>query len=152
MKNRVFVQQLSFGKNNPISLCTDDNYAYRVTGYDQIIDIINIGYIRPKDGKIKGGHKDEVFWTLGGPKTFYYDKRPVLQLKIELLNKFENIPLSIYDLDAIWFFNSKLNKYDNLIDLIFELRKKIIENNIIISTDELITYINDYFENKSKKR
>ena len=78
-KNRVFYSDgIGLGRNNPISLHTSSASIYRVTGMNQLIDIVNCGYIRPKEGRVKGGHENEVFWSIGGEKTFYYDKRPVL--------------------------------------------------------------------------
>jgi hypothetical protein len=53
---------LGLGKNKPGNLhANDTNSVYRVTGRDQIEDIILSGYVRPKpNGKVKGGHKNEV--------------------------------------------------------------------------------------------
>lgn len=44
----------------------------------QMEEIINTGYVRAKE-KVKGGHTNELFWTRGGDKLFYWDKRPVLE-------------------------------------------------------------------------
>ena len=41
---------------------------------DQLADIVNCGFVRPREGRVKGGHVNEVFWSVGGNKTFYYDK------------------------------------------------------------------------------
>ena len=84
-RNRIFESGISLGKNDPISMHTDSNHVYRVTGESQIEDIINCGYVRPPLGKAKGGHVGEVFWTHGGNKLFFYDKRPVLETSIDIL-------------------------------------------------------------------
>lgn len=52
-RNRVFVRELAFGKDSPIAMKTNDNFVYRVTGMDQVEDIITSGYARSKD-KVKG--------------------------------------------------------------------------------------------------
>lgn len=79
---RVFSNTgLGLGQNNPISLTTHPKSAYRVTGQDQIDDIFSYGFIRPKPGGVvKGGHQNEVHFAQGGPKLFYYDKRPVIEI------------------------------------------------------------------------
>lgn len=53
-RNRVFVRELAFGKDSPIAMKTNDNFVYRVTGMDQVEDIITSGYARSKD-KVKDG-------------------------------------------------------------------------------------------------
>lgn len=115
-KNRVFDHDgMGLGKNNPISLHTSNNYVYRATGYSQIEDIIKTGYIRPKAGKVKGGHKNEVFWSRGSEKLFYSDKRPVLVVSKNAVVDGQMVALSIDDLEAIMIFDEKQNKYvDNL--------------------------------------
>ena len=115
-RNRVFVGGLGIGKNNPIAMATINSQIYRVTGDSQIEDILDSGYVRPKEGKLKGGHQNEVFWTKGGDKVFYYDKRPVLQVDSSKLIDNQIGSISIDDLDAIWIFDEKQNKYINQID------------------------------------
>jgi hypothetical protein len=123
-KNRVFYSDgLGIGKNNPISLHTDSSHIYRVTGFSQIADIINCGYVRPKEGVIKGGHKNEVFWSLGGEKTFYYDKRPVLETIVNKVKDGQLGSLSLEDLTAIWIFDNKENKYIDKMELISQIRE-----------------------------
>ena len=118
-KNRVFQASISFGKNNPISLHTEDNHIYRVTGPMQIEDIINCGYVRPRLGKAKGGHTGEVFWTQGSDKLFYYDKRPVLETSIDILKDDGQIgSISLDDLTGVWMFDEEQNKYVNNIQVI----------------------------------
>ena len=101
-RNRVFEGGLGIGKNNPIAMATINSQIYRVTGDSQIEDILDSGYVRPKEGKLKGGHQNEVFWTKGGDKVFYYDKRPVLQVDSSKLIDNQIGSISIDDLDAIW--------------------------------------------------
>ena len=105
-RNRVFVQELAFGKDSPIAMKTNDNFVYRVTGMDQVEDIIISGYVRSKD-KVKGDHNNELFWTRGGDKLFYYDKRPVLEAPYTKVQDGQMGAISLEDLTAIWIFNEK---------------------------------------------
>ena len=126
-RNRVFTQELAFGKDNPISLKTKDTSVYRVTGMHQIEDIINTGYVRAKE-KVKGSHKKELFWSRGGDKLFYWDKRPVLQASEDKVIEGQMGAIPLDDLTSIWYFSEEENKYVNIIEYIKELREKQIEN------------------------
>ena len=46
--NSVGPCDMAIGKDNPMSLKSKDGFAYRVTGMDQIEDIINCGFVRSK--------------------------------------------------------------------------------------------------------
>ncbi len=48
VKNRVFINNIAFGKNIFNVMSTVITSIYRVTGFAQIEDIINCGYVRPK--------------------------------------------------------------------------------------------------------
>lgn len=123
-RNRVFMQDLAFGKDNPIAMKTNDNFVYRVTGMHQIEDIINTGYVRSKE-RVKGGHNNELFWTRGGDKLFYYDKRPVLVAPYTKVQDGQMGAIPLEDLTAIWIFNEKENKYVNLIEYYRSLREEL---------------------------
>ena len=124
-RNRVFTQELAFGKDNPISLKTEDTSVYRVTGMPQIEDIINTGYVRSKE-KVKGGHKNELFWSRGGDKLFYYDKRPVLEASVSKVVDGQMGAIPLENLTSIWYFSEEQNEYVNIIDYIKELREEVI--------------------------
>ena len=109
----MFKQELAIGQNAEIKLTTKDTSIYRVAGYNQLQDIIKSGYIRPKEGKLKGGHNNEIFWTIGGEKLFYYDKRPVLEVPSSVLKDGQLGALKISDLIGVWIFNEEENKYKN---------------------------------------
>lgn len=126
-RNRVFVQELAFGKDSPIAMKTNDNFVYRVTGMDQVEDIITSGYARSKD-KVKEGHNNELFWTRGGDKLFYYDKRPVLEAPYTKVKDGQMGAISLEDLTAIWIFNEKENKYVNCIEYYRCLREELISS------------------------
>lgn len=132
-KNRVFDKDgLGLGKNNPISLHTVGTSVYRNTGYNQLEDIIESGFVRPKIGKLRGGHENEVFWSIGGEKTYYYDKRVVLEAPISIVYDGKVGAISINDLSAIWIFDEKQNKYINKLEQIKTLH---IDNNYQRSDD-----------------
>jgi len=118
-KSRIFQANIPFGKDNPISMSTDSNHIYRVTGFSQIEDIIECGYVRPPLGKAKGGHIGEVFWTQGSDKLFFYDKRPVLETSIDTLKGEGQIgAISLAELTAIWMFDEQSSKYFNNIQAV----------------------------------
>ena len=118
-KNRVFQANISFGKDNPISMNTDDKHIYRVTGTSQIEDIINSGYVRPPFGKAKGGHIGEVFWTQGSDKLYFYDKRPVLETSTDILKENGQIgAISLDNLTGVWMYDEQQNKYVNNIQAV----------------------------------
>lgn len=119
-RNRVFEQNLTIGKDIPHALTTDSNFNYRVTGMNQIADIIVTGYVRPNEGKIKGGHHNEVFWTHGSDKLFYYDKRPVLEVPVSKLQNNQTGAISINDLSAIYIFYNEENKYINRLEFFLD--------------------------------
>ena len=159
-KNRVFQQTIAFGKDDPISMSTDNKHVYRITGLSQIEDILNCGYVRPPLGKAKGGHKGEVFWTQGGEKLFYRDKRPVLETSTDILKEDGQIgAISINDLSAIWMFDEQQNKYVNNIEAVVEKynqmhpkEEQIVRLKEQISAydkqiDELLDNIQPYMQN-----
>ena len=115
-KNRVFYSDaFGIGRTNPLSLRTNSNHIYRRTGISQIEDIINCGYVRPKF-KVNGGHKKEVFWSLGGDNLFYFDGSPILEVPADKLVDGQIGALFIDDLSAIWIFDNKQNMYINKLE------------------------------------
>lgn len=64
--NRVFSNKQAFFKPKENNFIADNpRYAYRLTGKPQIIDMINSGDVRAKEGKMKGGRTGETQWTQG---------------------------------------------------------------------------------------
>lgn len=159
-KNRVFYSDgMGFGRDNPISLHTLPTSVYRTTGMDQIADIINCGYVRPKEGHIKGGHKNEVFWSVGSERTFYYNGRPVLETSIEKVKDGQIGSLSLDDLTSIWIFDYEQNCYFDKKDVMCQLRKMSQETGIAITPKQIEQFfsisqadiqINDLPESKSR--
>lgn len=115
---RVFSNTgLGLGQNNPISLTTHTKSAYRVTGQDQIDDIFSSGFIRPKPGgAVKGGHQNEVHFAQGGPKLFYYDKRPVIEINMKDIKDgmTGNIPKD--KIKSIWTWSDSEGRYVDILN------------------------------------
>lgn len=151
-KNRVFYSDgLGIGKNNPVSLHTSTSFVYRVTGMDQLADIVNCGYVRPKEGRVKGGHENEVFWSIGGEKTFYYDKRPVIEASVDKVKDGQIGSLSLDDLSAIWVFDYEQNGYIDKIDFMRQIRETAKKTNNSISGEQMRqVLIGDQIEKANK--
>lgn len=64
-RHRVF-KPFVFGEIGENDYIADNpNYAYRITGQPQIDDINMSGFIRAKEGKMKGGRTGETQWSQG---------------------------------------------------------------------------------------
>lgn len=64
-RHRVFAP-LVFGEIGENDYIADNpNYAYRITGQSQIDDIKMSGFIRAKEGKMRGGRTGETQWSQG---------------------------------------------------------------------------------------
>ena len=100
---------------------------YRKTGMHQMKEIINTGYVRAKE-KVKGGHTNELFWTRGGDKLFYWDKRPVLEVPADKVIDGQMGAIPLEDLTSIWYFSEEENKYVNIIEYIKELREELTKS------------------------
>lgn len=127
-RNRVFNQELAFSKANSISLKTKYTSVYRNTGMHQVEDIINTGYVRAKE-KVNGGHHNELFWSRGGDKLFYYDKRIVLEAPQDRVLDGQIGAISLEDLTSIWYFSEEKNKYIDVIDYVRQLREEHLSTN-----------------------
>ena len=120
VRNRVFEQNIMLGKYIEHSMSTDSEHTYRITGMNQVKDIILTGYIRPKE-IIKGGHKLEIFWTHGGEKLFYYGGEPVLEVLSTSVRDGQIGALSIHDLTGVYIFDYNTNRYVNRLDEVLNL-------------------------------
>ena len=110
------------GANNPISLHTLETSVYRVTGMNQIQDIIDCGYVRPKGyGGRANRVGDKIYWSQGGSKLYYHDKRPVIEASTDKVKDGQIGAISINDLSAIWMFDEQCNKYVNRLEQIKQL-------------------------------
>lgn len=142
-KNRVFKTEFGLRyDDNPNVFRTNENSVYRVTGIDQIADIINCGYVRPKEGKVKGGHENEVFWSAGGDKLNFIDERPILETSIDTVKNGQIGALSLDDLTAVWVFDGESSKRENKLNTIKDI-KKFMGKDEQISVEELNKKIKD---------
>lgn len=142
-KNRVIKPEVDIRHDdNPNVFRTNENSVYRATGIDQIADIINCGYVRSKEGKIKGGHKNEVFWSAGGDKLKFIDERPILETSVDTVKDGQIGALSLDDLTAIWIFNGESGKRENKLDTIKDI-KMFMNKDEQISVEELNKKIKD---------
>ena len=142
-KNRVF--ETTFGPSyddNPNVFRTSEESVYRVTGIDQVVDIVNSGYVRPKEGKLKGGHGNEVFWSKGGQKLNFVDERPIIEASIDAIQDGQIGALSLDDLSAVWIFNPDTGKRENKLNILKESRE-------LLAKDEQISEekLNDRLKN-----
>lgn len=133
------------GANNPISLHTLETSVYRVTGMNQIQDIIDCGYVRPKGyGSRADRVGDKIYWSQGGSKLYYHDKRPVIEASTDKVKDEQIGAISINDLSAIWMFDEQQNKYVNRLDQIKQLhteKQQEISNQEAYVTLEQLTPI-----------
>ena len=142
-KNRVFKSEFGLRyDDNPNVFRTNENSVYRVTGIDQIADIINCGYVRSKEGKVKGGHENEVFWSAGGDKLNFIDERPILETSIDTVKDGQIGALSLDDLTAIWVFDGESGKRENKLNTIKDI-KRFMGKDEQISVEELNKKIKD---------
>ena len=136
-KNRVFKSDFGLRYDNyPNVFRTNDASVYRITGMDQIADIVNCGYVRPKEGKLKGGHENEIFWSVGGEKLNFIDKRPILETSVDTVKDGQIGALSLDDLTAVWILDSESGKRENKLNTIKGI-KGLIGKDGQISVEEL---------------
>ncbi|MBO7718355.1 hypothetical protein J6S37_02580 [Candidatus Saccharibacteria bacterium] len=136
-RNRVF--ESNFGpkyNDEPNVFRTKETSVYRITGIDQIADIVNCGYVRPKEGKLKGGHENEIFWSVGGEKLNFIDKRPILETSVGTVKDGQIGALSLDDLTAVWILDSESGKRENKLNTIKGI-KGLIGKDGQISVEEL---------------
>ena len=95
---------------------------YRVSGMNQILELIEYGYIKPTNS-----------WAFD-KNIYYQDKRPVISASIDVLKNDSNI-ISITDLDALWIYNHNKNTYENKLKEILNMHKayQMDKNNIDIN-------------------
>lgn len=136
-KNRIIKPEAGFRyDDNPNVFRTDESSVYRITGIDQIADIINCGYVRSKEGKVKGGHENEVFWSAGGDKLNFIDERPILETSADTVKDGQIGALSLDDLTAVWIFDSESGKRENKLNTI-KIIKEVMGKDEQISAEEL---------------
>ena len=109
------------------ALHTNPNHVYRVTGNNQLNDIIKTGYVRPRGTKAKGsGALNQVYWTRGHEKVNYdlpvgLSGKVVLEVPIEKISDGQIGAISLDDLSGIWKYDKETGKNINIIDQVRKL-------------------------------
>ena len=139
-RNRVYdtSDNLVIGKNIPNKMSTKDSSVYRMTGYNQLKDILLCGYVRPRKGKLSGGHKNEVFWSKGSDKLFYFSKGGVIieAPSDKVINDMIGaVPFE--DIIGIYLYNEENSKFENYILYYQELYNKIHANQFELDENKL---------------
>ena len=144
--NRVAPSPSPIGRNDPTALATKEGFVYRETGYSQIEDIINCGYVRSNEKR----KSNQVWWTSGGKNSFHVNKKPVLVASSSLVFNGCEGAISLDDLCEIWLYDEKLQKWNNKVEEIRILRnEKINKDNSY--HNELVSMLDDnYIEKKIK--
>jgi len=131
-KNRVFETKESpaIGARIPSAMPTNEAHVYRSTGKNQLTDILASGYVRPKAVKVKGGHTNEVFWSRGSNKLFYYfDQAIILEALASKVHDGQIGAIPFSDLTAIWIYNKEAGRFENKIAFYREVYSNVHDNN-----------------------
>ena len=110
--NRIAPSVSKVGKDDSTALSTKEGYVYRETGFEQIADIIDCGYVR-SNAKRKS---NQVWWTYGGKNSFHINKRPVLVASTKIVKDFLIGAISLNDLTEIWVYNLETQTWNNKIE------------------------------------
>lgn len=118
IQNRVFTGDPIFPKTTWQIPAFNTNSAYRLAGQSQIDDMIQTGFVRPRFGKIKGGHTNEVHWSAGNAKSGYNIQpgQYILESPRGLVDGTSNA-LGVNDLSHVW-----TTRNGQVIDIIDEIR------------------------------
>ena len=123
--NGVGPAEFALKNNDPNNLKTKAEYAYRITGLDQIEDIEYSGVVRPKGyGSRYERVGPKVYWSEGGDIQYGDHSRAVIEVSQTKLKNGQMGPVSIDDIDGIWVFDEKDNAYKNIIN-------EVKQNNIM---------------------
>ena len=128
--NRVAPSVSPIGRNDPTALSTKEGFVYRETGFNQIEDIIECGYVRSNEHR----KSNQVWWTKGGSNSFHVNKkRPVLVASSDIVIDCKEGAISIYGLTEIWIYDEATQKWNNKIDDIKTMyvekqQKKYVDN------------------------
>lgn len=120
--NRVFNVDI-IKKDNWFLPANNEAHVYRLTGAPQIKDMQDVGYVRPKEGKIKGGRRGEVHWGRGA-KQHGYNKGNyfVIEAKAEGLDDRVGA-LSLDDLEHVWSLSGEAP-----VDVLPDLKRRYQES------------------------
>lgn len=110
--NRVVPSISPIGKDDPTALSTSEGFAYRETGFSQINDIIETGFVRANDKR----PSNQVWWTLGGSNSFHVNKKPILVASTNAVQDLRTGAVSINDLVEIWIYDEQSQTWNNKIN------------------------------------
>lgn len=116
--NKVFEKTIGLAGKNGFN--TEVNKTYRVTQQSQIDDIIDVGYIRPPKGKMRGGKEGEVHWAKGNENLKYTEGDGKYILETDKVSDQQKGALPFEDLTAIWKFNRDNSLWENILPIIKE--------------------------------
>ena len=127
--NRVFETEngISYGRDDPQAMHTKEASVYRVTGMNQIKDILACGYVRPRKGRLKGGHYNEIFWSKGSNRLYYKPGSIILEAPSDKVKNHQIGAIPFDDLIGIWQFNNETAQYENKIDSYKKIYNEINE-------------------------
>lgn len=110
---------------------SEEGKIYRATKQNQIDDIIESGYIRPKEGKMRGGKEGEVHWASGNDNLKYSaDDKYILETDNSKFSENNKGALNIHSLSAVWKFNKENGKWEDVLPDIKEKYNKNKNKNI----------------------
>lgn len=150
--NRVAPSVSPIGRNDPTALSTKEGFVYRETGFNQIEDIIECGYVRSNEHR----KSNQVWWTKGGSNSFHVNKkRPVLVASSDIVIDCKEGAISIYDLTEIWIYDEATQKWNNKIDDIKTMYVEKQQEKYVDNIEHLQSNNNDSWgleENDKPKR
>lgn len=111
-------------KFNNQDLIISDQFYYRVASMNQVLELIEFGYVIPKSN-----------WEIGENKS-YQDKRPVISAPIDVIKNEQIDAIPITDLSAIWIYNHNDMVYENKLKEILNMYKAYQIDKSKIDTNE----------------
>lgn len=124
-KNSVGDGSIGFAREGSRSLPTKPGYVYRTTQISQIEDIVNSGYVRPKENAKRG---QIVYWGKGGKNIFCGNEIFVLESTEDKVYDGKTGAIHITDLTGIYMYNPDddriLNCLDYYLNLYYEFNQE----------------------------
>lgn len=150
--NRVAPSVSPIGRNDPTALSTKEGFVYRETGFNQIQDIIECGYVRANEHR----KSNQVWWTKGGSNSFHVNKkRPVLVASSDVVIDCKEGATSLDDLTEIWIYDEATQTWNNRINDIKTMYVEKQQEKYINNIEHLQSNNNDSWgleENDKPKR
>ena len=115
--NRIAPSVSPVGRYDPTALSTKDGLVYRETGFSQIQDIIDCGFVRSNVNR----KSNQLWWTYGGKNSFHVNKRPILVASTDVVIDNNIGAISIDDLLEIWIYDEESKIWLDKIDTVREM-------------------------------